>query len=166
MSEVERLKSYLTTVKSIDPAIASLLAVAGGVGLSELLSRDRNKFTQQQLAEIDRILDKRRARKLRKAHAPVPPVQGLVWDEQKDKWVKPENVGKTASEIQGKKRIRGTTTGQAGRTAGGPGTGGKGRGREYGKGRVAKPQSGDIGIAGKTARSKVGQKKRARKKAA
>ena len=46
-----------------------------------------------------------------KDHAPIPPRQGLVWDEQKKHWTRPEHVGHSVSEVQGKKRIRGTGTG-------------------------------------------------------
>tara|TARA_R100001509_G_scaffold114434_2_gene69532 strand:+ start:961 stop:1530 length:570 start_codon:yes stop_codon:yes gene_type:complete len=41
----------------------------------------------------------------------VPPRQGLVYDEAKSRWTRPDKVGQTVSEIQGYKRIRGTGTG-------------------------------------------------------
>jgi len=41
----------------------------------------------------------------------VPPRQGLVYDEAKKRWTRPEEVGKTVSETQGKKRFRPTGTG-------------------------------------------------------
>lgn len=102
---------------------------------------------------------------LLKAHAPVPPVQGLVWDQSVRKWRKPENVGKTASEVQGKKRIRGSGIGQTGKTAGGEGSG-KGRGREFSHGRKNRVAEGGLGVAGKSRRisakksRRVGRKKR------
>ena len=41
----------------------------------------------------------------------MPPRQGLVYDEAKKRWTRPEEVGKTVSETQGKKRFRPTGTG-------------------------------------------------------
>ena len=75
----------------------------------------------------------------------------MVWDQSVKKWRKPENVGKTATEVQGKKRIRGSGLGQAGRSAGGSGSG-KGRGRVFSGGRKGRPAEGDIGVAGKSRR--------------
>jgi len=48
---------------------------------------------------------------LMKDHLPIPPRQGEVWDGVKNRWVLPENAGKTVMEVQGKKRIRGTGVG-------------------------------------------------------
>ena len=69
-----------------------------------------------------------------KDHAPVPPKQGLQWDELKKKWVTAEHLGKSVVEVQGKKRIRGSGTGvhehslHAGRSGGkGEGSGEAGR---------------------------------------
>lgn len=58
-----------------------------------------------------------------KDHAPVPPRQGLVWDEVKHRWVRPENRGHSVAEVQGGKRIRGVGTGVHERSVGGHGTG-------------------------------------------
>ena len=44
-------------------------------------------------------------------HLPFPPRKGLVWDNSKHRWVRPDQTGKTVMETQGKKRIRGTGTG-------------------------------------------------------
>ena len=100
-------------------------------------------------------------KQVEKAHAPVPPIQGLVWDQSVKKWRKPENVGKTATEVQGKKRIRGSGLGQAGRSAGGSGSG-RGRGRVFSGGRKGRPAEGDIGVAGKSRR--VSAKRRRKRK--
>ena len=63
-----------------------------------------------------------------KDHAPVPPRQGLQWDELKKKWVAPEHLGRSASELQGKKRIRGSGTGVHEHALHTGGAGGKGEG--------------------------------------
>ena len=63
-----------------------------------------------------------------KDHAPIPPRQGLVWDEQKKHWTRPEHVGHTVSEVQGKKRIRGTGAGVHERSLASGRIGGKGAG--------------------------------------
>jgi hypothetical protein len=71
-----------------------------------------------------------------KDHAPVPPRQGLQWDELKKKWVSSDHLGKSVIEVQGKKRIRGSGTGvhehslHAGR-AGGKGEGSGEAGRRF-----------------------------------
>ena len=46
-----------------------------------------------------------------KDHLPFPPRRGLVWDNVKHRWTRPEMAGKTVTEVSGKKRIRGTGTG-------------------------------------------------------
>jgi len=46
-----------------------------------------------------------------KDHLPFPPRQGLVWDNAKHRWTRPEKAGKTVTEVGGKKRIRGSGTG-------------------------------------------------------
>lgn len=51
--------------------------------------------------------------KLVKDHLPIPPREGLVWDQVKHRWVRPEEAGKTVTEVSGKKRIRGIGTGAA-----------------------------------------------------
>lgn len=58
-----------------------------------------------------------------KDHSSVPPRQGLQWDAVKHRWTRPENVGHTVTEVQGKKRVRGTGTGAHERSVGGHGSG-------------------------------------------
>ena len=62
---------------------------------------------------------------LYKDHAPVPPRYGLMWDAVKHRWTRPEKVGRTVWEVQGKKRLRGAGTGAHERTRSTKGTGGK-----------------------------------------
>ena len=57
-----------------------------------------NKFTEDNI-------------NLYKDHMSIPPRQGLVWDAMKHRWTRPEQTGKTVTDTQGKKRIRGTGTG-------------------------------------------------------
>ena len=52
-----------------------------------------------------------------------PPRAGEVWDAVKHRWVKPENIGHSVSEVQGKKRIRGTGAGVHERSVAGHGSG-------------------------------------------
>ena len=58
-----------------------------------------------------------------KEHSVIPPRQGLMWDAVKHRWTRPENVGHTVSEVQGKKRFRGVGTGAHERSVGGHGSG-------------------------------------------
>ena len=67
-----------------------------------------------------------------KDHSAVPPRQGLQWDAVKHRWTRPENIGHTVTEVQGKKRIRGTGTGAHERSVGGHGSG-KSRRVEHGR---------------------------------
>jgi len=69
---------------------------------------------------------------LEKEHSSIPPRQGLQWDAIKHRWTRPENIGHTVTEVQGKKRIRGTGTGAHERSVGGHGSG-KVRGMEAGR---------------------------------
>jgi hypothetical protein len=64
-----------------------------------------NKFTEDNI-------------NLYKDHLPMPPRQGLVWDALKHRWTRPEQAGKSVTEVQGKKRIRGTGTGTHQRSIG------------------------------------------------
>ena len=64
----------------------------------------------------------------------VPPRQGLLWDAVKHRWTRPENVGRTVTEVQGSKRFRGVGTGVHERSVGGHGSGsvrGAQRGRKF-----------------------------------
>ena len=60
---------------------------------------------------------------LQKEHAPIPPIMREVFDPVKHRWTKPENVGKTVVEVQGKKRYRGTGAGGHEHSVGGHGSG-------------------------------------------
>ena len=60
---------------------------------------------------------------IQKDHAASPPRVGEMWDAVKHRWVKPENVGHSVTETQGKKRIRGTGTGVHERSIAGHGRG-------------------------------------------
>ena len=67
-----------------------------------------------------------------KEHSILPPRQGLMWDAVKHRWTRPENVGHTVTEVQGKKRLRGVGTGVHERSVSGHGSG-KTRGVEAGR---------------------------------
>mgnify|MGYP003647450445 CR=1 FL=1 len=67
-----------------------------------------------------------------KDHSAIPPRQGLQWDAVKHRWTRPENIGHTVTEVQGKKRVRATGTGAHERSVGGHGSG-KIRGVESGR---------------------------------
>ena len=69
---------------------------------------------------------------LEKDHSAIPPRQGLLWDAVKHRWTRAENIGHTVTEVQGKKRFRGTGTGAHERSVGGHGSG-KTRGVERGR---------------------------------
>ena len=155
------------TKKSFNPALASLLAVSAGFAASDAVvnasgARGARSITDDQLNLFNVMANKRRGKKLRKEHSPLPPIQGLVWDEGAKRWRKPENVGKTASEVQGKKRIRGSALGQTAKSPGGT-SAGKGRGRGYSRGRAQRIATGDIGVAGIPGSKKASKKRRRRK---
>jgi hypothetical protein len=152
---------------SFNPALASLLAVSAGFAASDAVvnasgARGARSITDDQLNLFNVMANKKRGRKLRKEHSPLPPIQGLVWDEGAKRWRKPENVGKTASEVQGKKRIRGSALGQTARSPGGT-SAGKGRGRGYSRGRAERIATGDIGVAGIAGPKKSSKKRRRRR---
>ena len=69
------------------------------------------------------MLKKSEEEVLIKEHMPAPPRQGLVWDPVKHRWVRPENSGKTVSEVQGRKRFRGHGVGAHEKRVGGHGKG-------------------------------------------
>ena len=151
---------------SFNPALASLLAVSAGFAASGAVvnaagGRGARSITDDQLNLFNVMADKKR-RKLRKEHSPLPPIQGLVWDQGAQRWRRPENVGKTASEVQGKKRIRGSGIGQTARSPGGTAAG-KGRGRAYSRGRAQRAATGDIGVAG-THKGKASARKRRKRR--
>lgn len=60
---------------------------------------------------------------VQKDHSMSPPRAGEVWDAVKHRWVKPENIGHSVTEVQGKKRIRGTGAGVHERSVAGHGSG-------------------------------------------
>jgi hypothetical protein len=60
---------------------------------------------------------------VQKDRAASPPRVGEMWDAMKHRWVKPENVGHSVTETQGKKRIRGTGVGVHERSVAGHGKG-------------------------------------------
>ena len=78
---------------------------------------------------------------VRKEHSVLPPRQGLMWDAVKHRWTRPENVGHTVTEVQGKKRYRGVGTGAHERTVSGHG---HGKTRQMEAGRRFKGQA-DVG---------------------
>ena len=78
---------------------------------------------------------------VQKDHSVLPPRQGLMWDAVKHRWTRPENVGHTVTEVQGKKRLRGVGTGAHERSVSGHGTG---KTRQVEAGRRYKSQA-DVG---------------------
>ena len=74
--------------------------------------RALNKFTEDNISLYkEHIL-------ILKTPMSIPPRQGLIWDALKHRWTRPEQAGKTVTDVQGKKRIRGTGTGTHQRTIG------------------------------------------------
>ena len=137
--------------KKLSPGLAALIGAGAGWVLSDsLVEAPRGQMTVSQRREWDRLVDeamrqkrdsknRRTLRSLRKdfysllqktekGHAPVPPRQGLIWDAAKSRWTNPDNVGKTVTDVQGRKRIRGTGTGVHERTLASGRTGGRGPG--------------------------------------
>ena len=94
---------------------------------------------------INNSLNVRKEVILSKDHLPIPPRQGLMFDPVKHRWTSPDKLGKTVTEVQGKKRIRGSGTGvhehslKAGRI------GGKGVGASAEAGRRFRGAS-DVGV--------------------
>ena len=148
----KKSKATIARVKNIRMAYKEIANQDDLAKKEAILAPDRQEGMDAARAKIEAM---RSAKQVEKAHAPVPPIQGLVWDQSVKKWRKPENVGKTATEVQGKKRIRGSGLGQAGRSAGGSSSG---RGRLFSGGRKGRIAEGDIGVAGKSRR--ISAKKR------
>jgi len=157
-----RRMATVQAMQKMSPELSTLLSAAAGWALSADLS---NKGIPPEMArEWERAVsreDKKRLqaemmRRLRRAvrksenseslmdelqmfykdHAPVPPRYGLMWDAVKHRWTRPEKVGRTVWEVQGKKRLRGSGTGVherslARRGAGGKGTGSMEAGRRF-----------------------------------
>jgi len=79
---------------------------------------------------------------VQKDHSVLPPRQGLMWDAVKHRWTRPENVGHTVTEVQGKKRFRGVGTGAHERSVSGHGSG---KARQVEAGRRFK-STADVGV--------------------
>lgn len=132
----------------MSPALSNLLAAAAGWALSA--DTASNKVDPHMVSEWERATSNRDKQRLQeemirrmrgvkktwddsgafedlqmfyKDHAPIPPRYGLLWDAVKHRWTRPEKVGRTVWEVQGKKRFRGTGTGahERGRKTGGSG---------------------------------------------
>jgi hypothetical protein len=91
-----------------------------------------------------------------KDHAPVPPRYGLMWDAVKHRWTRPEKVGRTVWEVQGKKRLRGSGTGSHERSRSTKGSGGGKAGGSMEAGRRFRSVA-DAGRAHPQTAKRVGQ---------
>ena len=139
--------------KRITPGGAALGGTLAGWFLSDtFVEAPRGQMTAAQRAEWERVITeslRRKNRNLGKAllkdHAPVPPRQGLMWDPVKKRWTRPENVGHTVAEVQGKKRFRATGTGAHEHSISVEGHGGRGEGSAEAGRRFKAPT--DSGIA-------------------
>ena len=110
------------------------------LGLAGLYRQGQSgAMTPAQQAQWERTIEEALKRKQRsqfrksitaifKEHAAVPPRQGLMWDAVKKRWTRPENVGHTVVEVQGRKRFRGTGTGAHEQSLARDRAGGKGAG--------------------------------------
>ena len=129
-------------IQKISPQLAALLSAAAGWALSGDVGKTGQMSPSQQ-AEWEHAL--RRTVKeegydedvifkslqdwyveeynIQKDHAPVPPIMGEVFDAVKHRWTRPENVGHTVVEVQGKKRISRTGAGVQEHSVGGHGSG-------------------------------------------
>lgn len=138
--------------KGLSPALARLLSAAAGWALSaDTASREvpqhmAEEWERAQNREEKRKLQEEMIRRLKglrktddgnflddlamlyKDHAPVPPRMGLMWDAVKHRWTRPEKIGRTVWEVQGKRRMRGSGTGVHERSIARRGPGGKGGG--------------------------------------
>ena len=139
-------KAVIMNMRKMSPALANLLSAAAGWALSsDTASRgvppemaaeweraqsreDRKKLQEEMIRKIKRVRKSDDGPFLELDHAPVPPRMGLMWDAVKHRWTRPEKVGRTVWEVQGKKRLRGTGTGAHERTRSTKGSGGKGQG--------------------------------------
>jgi len=134
-------------IEKVSDQLATLMSAAAGWALSGDVTRGKDAHLErewerhhQERQERERREEERRhdrsRRRMRKSesfldfanfllkdHAPVPPRQGLLWDAVKHRWTRPENVGRTVTEVQGSKRFRGTGTGVHERRVGGHGRG-------------------------------------------
>jgi len=128
-------------IQKISTQLAALLSAAAGWALSSDVGSKPGHMTPSQQLEWERAINQMKDMdtekeifkslqewwqeeyNLSKDHMPVPPVMGEVFDAVKHRWTRPENVGKTVIEVQGKKRIRGTGAGIHEHSVGGHGSG-------------------------------------------
>ena len=126
-------------IQKISPQLAALLSAAAGWALSNDVGKVGQMTPAQQLEWERAIMNKDEDMEedifksmedwwvteyfLEKDNIPIPPIMGEVFDPVKHRWTKPENVGRTVVEVQGKKRIRGTGSGAHERSVAGHGTG-------------------------------------------
>ena len=136
------------------PAVNALVAMAAGWALSsDITDKDvpshlvrewERAVSQQDKTRLQEEMIRRLRHKLRKSeddgnflddlqilykdHAPLPPRYGLLWDAVKHRWTRPEKVGRTVWEVQGKIRYRGTGSGAHERSRSAKGSGGYGVG--------------------------------------
>ena len=157
--QTKKNRATTSKVKNIRLAYKEVSDDEQSTKIADILAPDRQEGMDAAKAKIEAM---RSAKQVEKAHAPVPPIQGLVWDQSVKKWRKPENVGKTATEVQGKKRFRGSGIGQTGSSVGGTASG-KGRTKGSAGGRKGRIAVGDIGVAGKSRRYSA-KKSRIRRK--
>ena len=142
-------------VEKVSDSLASLMSAAAGWAFSgdvtrgkdDHLKREWELHQKERLERERREEERRHRRRMKKSHdflvlndffmkdrLSVPPRQGLLWDAVKHRWTRPENVGRTVTEVQGSKRFRGVGTGAHERRVGGHGSGatrGTQRGRRF-----------------------------------
>ena len=145
-------------IEKVSDKLATLMSAAAGWALSGDVTRGHDdhlkrewELAHKERLERERREEERRERRRRrmkksddflalneyyflKDHSMVPPRQGLLWDAVKHRWTRPENVGRTVTEVQGSKRFRGVGTGVHERSVGGHGSGsvrGAQRGRKF-----------------------------------
>ena len=94
---------------------------------------------------INNSLNIRKEVILSKDHLPIPPRQGLMFDPVKHRWTSPDKMGRTVTEVQGKKRIRGSGTGVHEHSLKTGRIGGKGAGASAEAGRRFKGAA-DVGV--------------------
>ena len=112
MSNYSDLQTFYKGLRSIVvPTAVTQLGLAG------LYTQGQSgSMTPAQQAQWERTIEEALKRKQRrqfrksitpisKEHSAVPPRQGLMWDPVKKRWTRPENVGHTVVEVQGRKRL-------------------------------------------------------------
>ena len=138
--------AVIMNMRKMSPALANLLSAAAGWALSadtatrgvppEMAAEweraqsreDKKKLQEEMIRKLKGIRKSDDGPFLELDHAPVPPRMGLMWDAVKHRWTRPEKMGRTVWEVQGKKRLRGSGTGVHERTRATRGAGGKGQG--------------------------------------